>query len=152
MIFKKLPKLKGLFISFIKGMIWKNGRFQFVLKDKEGKQAFQKYVRGVNSFFSDVLVWLCVFASFSTVVSSSDSDMLHFRFRPEFPAAGARVTDSFQFEHFVILKYFFFSIEIKSFVTLRKIWYNNIVHNSLFGNWQFNDSTLLYHGNSFTIL
>ena len=35
------------------------------------------------------------------------ADMPLFRLRPEFPAAGACMTDSFRFEHFIILKIFF---------------------------------------------
>ena len=44
-----------------------------------------------------------------------------FQLRPEFTAAGARMADSFGFENFIILKYFFFSIELKSFMMLKKI-------------------------------
>ena len=50
----------------------------------------------------------------------------------EFPAAGAHIADSFWLEHFIILKYFFLFMEIKSFVMLKKVC-SNILHNSLFG-------------------
>ena len=59
-------------------------------------------------------------------------DMPLFWLRWEFPAAGGRMTDSFQFAHFIMLKYFFFFIEIQSFVTLKKIWCNIILSNSSF--------------------
>ena len=52
-----------------------------------------------------------------------------FRLRPEFPAAGACMIDSFRFEHFIILNIFFSSTEIKSFARLKKISCNNILHN-----------------------
>ena len=65
-------------------------------------------------------------------LSGISSDVPLFRFRPEFPVAGARMTDSFRFEHFIIHS-FFFSIEIKSFGIFKKLWCNNILHNSSFG-------------------
>ena len=44
------------------------------------------------------------------------SDIPLLELRLEFPTAGARLTDSFWFKDFIILKYFFFSIEIRRFM------------------------------------
>ena len=57
---------------------------------------------------------------------------------PELTVAVANATDSFWFERLITLDLitfdiFFFCIEKKSFVMLKKIWCNNILHNSSFG-------------------
>ena len=57
---------------------------------------------------------------------------------PEFTVAVTNATNSFWFERLITLDLitsdiFFFCIEKKSFVMLKKIWCNNILHNSSFG-------------------
>ena len=57
---------------------------------------------------------------------------------PELTVVVANATDSFWFERLITLDLitfdiFFFCIEKKSFVMLKKIWCNNILHSSSFG-------------------
>ena len=58
-----------------------------------------------------------------------NADMLLFWLRSEFLAAGAHMRDSSGLN--ILQYFFFFSIEIISLVTLKKIGCNNILHSSL---------------------